>query len=765
MTWGSSSKSEFSFAADGLNSKLVEVLEFSGAAGVSQLYRYTITLVVLQQHLAEVESKFDTLLGRSGTLTIRGDQSSYIHGIISSIQRDGGFVGKDLHRFSVEIVPRLWLLQNIKKSRIFQNKSAVDVVADVLKEHSIDHRSHVQSCPVREYCVQYQETDYEFVSRLFSEEGVFSFFEQTEDKHTFVYGNESGSFSNISGNPRVKARHPNQFVMSEEYVLHIVQTQSVRPGSVEMRTYYYPKPESPQTASTETSPPETAANASWMQYYEYPGRYTEPEREGRARTKARLEALRTDAVEVRGSSSCRRLAAGHTFEVIEHHQASFNQKYLITQVEMHGYQVQFAGAASNTLGKHAEQVEEHDEFKANFVAVPHETPIKPPRIVRPRVETAETAIVSGPEGEEIYTDKDGRIKVVFFWDREKKNADDNSSSCWIRVAQPWGGSHWGFQFIPRVGMEVVITFLNGDPDMPLVTGSVYNGKNEYPYALPEKKTTSGLKTNSTPKATGNNEIFFDDTATKEELHMHAQLNMTVLVENDYGSKVGHDQIEDVENDRTITVKRDEKKTITRNQTIEIDGDQTETIKGEQKLTVTKDQTHTISASRTDTVEQNEKTEVKGDRTDQVGGSETNTITGSRTTSITKDDTFSSANKTDTVAEKYGVTVNGMFMLKQAGATITITEGNVVIETSGTISITSEGPMTFQAEGPISMNSSETIMLNSNGCMVSIGGGKVAVTGPEVSVTGAAMTSIGGAMVKISGDAMTDLTGAFVLINS
>lgn len=548
----------------------------------------------------EVEPR--DLVGQDAMLTIHlGDGfARYLRGIVSWIGAWDAGSGAGRKRYRARVVPNLWRLSRIRRSRIFQEKSVPDIVKQVLDDAGIEHRwATVATYGRRDFCVQYRESDLDFVSRLLEEEGIFYFFEHSADRHVVVFGDDPTVHAPLpQGESRLLFRPPSQLVADGESVHEIALGYELRPGSVTLRDYHFKNPSLDLEVRTEAGDGDTS-----LEVYDYPGEYKDPS-VGKQLAKVRLEELRCDVETVTGATRCRRFTSGYLFELDEHPEPTFNRKYLIRSVRHVGRQPE---VLPHQIVRD-EEASRREAYRADFVAQPADLPFRPERVTpRPIVHGPQTAIVVGPPGEEIFTDEHGRIKVKFHWDREGR-ADDKAS-CWIRVAQLWAGPGWGALYLPRVGHEVVVEFLEGDPDRPIVTGRVYNGHNPPPFDLPGEKTKSTLRSNSSPGGGGFNELSFEDAAGKEEVYLHAQKDLTIVVENDKTQTIGGNE--------ALTVKKDRKKEIHGNQTLEVTKDDSTTVRGNQSLTVDKNREVTVGGNHSE--------KVSGTQTIEIGGSQSLTV--------------------------------------------------------------------------------------------------------------------------------------------
>ena len=370
-------------------------------------------------------------------------------------------------------------------------------------------------------------------------------------------------------------------------------------------------------------------------------------------------------------------------------------------------------------------VSESDEpFKATYALLDSQSPYRPQRTAtKPRIEGPQTALVVGPGGDEIYTDKFGRVKVQFDWDRLGKR--DEKASCWVRVAQVWAGKQWGAMHIPRIGHEVMVEFLDGDPDRPIVTGRVYNADNMPPYALPDNKTQSGIKSRSSKggSASNFNELRFEDLKGKEEVYLQAEKDMNILVKNDETRLVGHDRVKEVKNDETSTIKGNRTEEVTKDEDITIHGSRTETVDKDETITisggrtesVSKDESISISGGRTESVGKSENISIGGARSETVGKGETITISGARQVDVGKADSLSvGAGRKQTITGDDQITVSKKIlfdggdeiMLKSGDASITLKKDGTIILKGKDVSITASGKINAKASGDIIMKGSK-----------------------------------------------------------
>jgi type VI secretion system secreted protein VgrG len=450
-----------------------------------------------------------------------------------------------LTQYTAELVPKVWLLGHRRNSRIFQELAVPDIIKKVLTDAKIPPDQFKFNLKgkyaEREYCVQYRESDLAFISRLMEEEGIYYWFEHSKDKHVLQMGDATTAHGPIQGDAKVVFHEATGEEPELEHIFHFRYSEQVRSGEVVLRDFDFKKPTLDLTAQ------KAADIHKELQVYDYPGEYTLPS-VGTSWSEVRLQELQSARRIGVGKTNCRRFVPGYKFTMEEHARPKLNREYLLTRVHHTGAQVQALKEAAGAAAV--------NEYRCEYVCIPSDVQFRAPRLTpRPVVHGSQTAIVTGPAGEEIYPDEHGRVKVKFHWDRDPKK--DEKSSCWIRVSQNWAGAGWGAMIIPRLGQEVIVDFLEGDPDQPIITGRVYNGDNRVPYGLPGAKTRSTLKSNSSKGGGGSNEMRFEDAKGSEEIYLHGQKDWNIVIENDKTQKIGHDESLDVGHDRTKHVKHDQ----------------------------------------------------------------------------------------------------------------------------------------------------------------------------------------------------------------
>lgn len=507
------------------------------------------------------------LLGKNVSFSVGmsdRDERRWFDGIVVRFAA-GASAGTGLREYRAEVVPRFWLLTRRADCKIFQELTVDKIIEEVFSNISFsDYELQLQkSYPELEYCVQFNESDFNFVSRLMERFGLFYFHKHEQGSHTLVIADHVGAYEDaVQAEIEYRPSSVGGGVATGWNPGHEFKT-----GKWAQRDYNF----TTSTNDLERTENTVLTHQDFKDYevYEYPGRYTTSD-EGTNATELRMETEEASYKWVDGAGDCVSFSPGYKFKLVKHEIASEeNQEYVLTRVAHHGEDMTYLGGGRTA------------SYANSFTCIPKETVMRPERVTPvPRAQGPQSAVVVGPSGEEIDVDEHGRVHVQFQWDRYGE--DNEQSSCYLRVTQMWAGRNWGTVFTPRIGMEVIVSFLDGDYDRPLVTGCVYNDENTPPYALPANKTQSGIKTRSTTNGAEAdfNELRFEDKAGEEEVYFHAQKDFMRKVENDDTLEVDNDQSITVTNNRTLDVSEG-------NEDITIaQGNRTATIsQGNEKLSV------------------------------------------------------------------------------------------------------------------------------------------------------------------------------------
>jgi type VI secretion system secreted protein VgrG len=662
-----------------LGADVLLLTAFTGEEALSQPFRYHLEMLSTKETIAAKD-----IVGKAVTWVVQGKDRDpcYFNGIVKSFAAAGAHV-RDLRRYRAEVVPWLWFLSRNANCRIFQNKTAPQIIEQIFNDRGFSdfEKSLKGSYVKREYCVQYRETDLQFVSRLMEQEGIFYYFRHENGKHTLVLADQKSAYKDA-------AEKEVDYAAGAHLSGHITRWDhqyEFRSGKWTQTDYNF---ETPTTSLlTDSSTVVQLTDNQKFELFDYPGLY-QKKSDGTGLTKIRMEEEEAPYEVVSGAATCTSFSPGFKFKLKTHDwEGEAGKSYVITGIR------HSAKDTSYNLQEAQDQ-----EYKNTFTCIPAATTFRPARTTpRPTVQGPQTAVVVGPSGEEIYTDKYGRVKVQFFWDREGKK--DENSSCWIRVAQNWAGKNWGIVFHPRIGQEVVVDFLEGDPDRPLITGRVYNADQMPPYELPANQTQSVLKTRSSKNGSTDNfnELRFEDKKGSEDIFFHAEKDFHREVENNDNLKVGSDKADDG------------------SQTIEIYKNRTETIKtGDEKVTL-----------------------EKGQRTHQVQKDDTlKVIDGGRTITVKKDHAL-------TVQQG-----NASIKVSQGNYELSVTQGNITIKASA---------------GKIAAEAMQGIELKVGQNSIKIDQSGVTIQGMTVKVNGQVSSEINGAMTKVQASAMLQAKGGVTML--
>jgi type VI secretion system secreted protein VgrG len=661
---------------------------------------FVMHLEMIADHDKASSVKAESLLGQSVTLTVElpGKKKRYFNGIVSRFaegHRDERFV-----YFHAEVVPQIWLLTLKSNCRVFQDKSIPDILKQVLQGIDIEDKLQGSFTKI-DYCVQYRETDFNFISRLMEEEGIYYYFKHADGKHTLVLSNNAKAEQpcpNLS-----QARFLPQSGMGEweDGVQTFEHRKAIVPGKFTFRDYQFQMPD--KSLETSAPSPINVANNSKLEIYDYPGEYAQRfnkpdqrmgdvEKEGHTIAQWRIEEQASDHLEINGTSTCRAMTTGTHFSLLGEKSAEIkvpgtSGKYLLAAISHAMLQTPEYVSGEAVPGA----------YTNSFTCVPQDKAFRPARKTpRPVVQGLQTAVVVGLKGEEIDCDKYGRVKVQFHWDREGKK--DENSSCWVRVGTPIAGNQWGMVHIPRIGQEVIVAFLEGDPDQPLIVGSVYNYDQMPPYKLPDNKTQSGLKTRSTKQGDQDtfNELRFEDQKGKEHIYLHAQRNMVRIVENFDLTKVGNPDVDVTakEGSQAIAV-RDIQHTM-----VGFADDNGPPPNGNQKLDVWNNQKIKIGYGEAQASDGSQTLEIYKDRTTtlQMGDDSLQLKMGNQTTKLDLGKSETEAlqsielkvGQSSIKIDQTGVTIKGMKiqiegqMMTQINGTMTQVQGSGMLQLGGGI---------------------------------------------------------------------------------
>jgi len=585
----------------------------SGSERLSSLFEYRLEMLS-----EDINIDHKDLLGQPATikLSLAGGGARYFNGIVNSFSYVGFDGAKAIYR--AKLVPWAWFLTRTADCRIFQEKSVPDIIKDIFREQGFtDFEECLTNTYVQwVYCAQYRETDFNFVSRLMEQEGIYYYFKHQHGSHTLVLSDDYSAHATIAGYEKVPYYPPDDSALRErEHISDWVAAQEVQPGAYVHTDYDFTATN--KDLLTKRVSPKSHQLADF-EVFDYPGKYME-NTDGENYARIRHEELHADYESVHARTSARGLGTGALFTLTKYPREDQNREYLVVSTN---YRIQSDAYGSDGSGGQG------TIYDCTLSAINAQTPFRPPRITpKPVIQGPQTAVVVGKSGEEIWTDEYGRVKVQFHWDRYGKS--DENSSCWVRVSQPWAGKNWGAIAIPRIRQEVIVEFLEGDPDRPIITGRVYNNDQMPPYDLPANQTRTGIKSRSSKEGSQSNcnEIRMEDKKGEEELLFHAERNQTIEVEADESHWVGHDRTKNVDNDETTVIGNNRTESVGADETIDIGGNRKETVAGDETIDIGVNRSESVGANEDITIGANLSQTVGASVKQDIGASLTQTVGG------------------------------------------------------------------------------------------------------------------------------------------
>ncbi|MBN1931349.1 MAG: type VI secretion system tip protein VgrG [Desulfobacterales bacterium] len=710
---------------------------FKGAEAISGLFSFNLNLLSENHNV-----KFEDIIGENVTISIiltDGDKR-FFNGIISRFSQLRGNVaaGKYTHfsHYAATMVPWPWLLKRTIDSRIFQNLSVPDIVEKIFTEKGfLDYKLLLNDTyDKRDYCVQYRETDFNFVSRLLEEEGICYFFEHEEKKHTLILADASDKFKPCPKQESARYQISACGLPEEDLIASMEKMQEIRPAKYTINDFNFEIPNTDLKVDVSTK---QMLGPGEREIYDYPGLYTK-KTQGERLSNIRIEEEETKITTISGSSNCRAFTSGYRFNLLDYYREDMDKKdYVLTHIEHEVFDV------SDYPGAFNRSTESELPYINRFKCIPYDVPYRPSRdTAKPVVRGTQTAIVVGPAGEEIYPDEHGRVKVQFHWDREGKK--DENSSCWIRVSQVWAGAGWGAMHIPRIGQEVIVDFLEGDPDRPIIIGRVYHGTNSPPYPLPDEKTKSTLKSDSSLGGGGSNEIRFEDKKGKEEIYLHGQKDWTIVIENDKNQTVGHDETLSVGNNRTKEVGVDQSETIGSNKTIQVGANHTESIGANMSLKVGSNKTETVTINTAETIGAAKELTIGGLYQITVGAAMNETVGAAKAEEIGAVKSVNvGANSSENVGKNKSVDAGGNIS-QSAGKDVSILSGKKMSLSAG-----DDFAIIGKKKGVIDIKD-ELLIKCGKASIVLKNGGEILIKGTDISIKGSKVDIKSSGDIKIKG---------------
>ena len=626
---------------------------FKGHEELSQLFRFELDLISDDDNVRAPD-----VVGKNITFSISMADGSprFFNGFVTQFGAGDERQGRRTYR--AEVVPWLWFLSQTADCRIFQNKKVPQIIEQIFGDLGFsDYEPNFQQPHLpREYCVQYRETDFEFISRLMEEEGIFYYFRHEDGKHTLVLADHKGAYYDCEEN---SVDYPTNTTSQalQDHLTSWVHQFSFRPGRWAQTDYNFTTPSTSLMSQSKTVL--KIAGMDKYEIYDYPGSFPD-KGAGTALTKLRMEEVESAHDVVQGSAQCKSFTPGGRFTIGSHPSSDEEGKsYVIRSIDHEAEETLAYETGAAISVKYANR----------FTCNPDSVVFRAPRQTRkPVVHGVQTAVVVGPPGEEIHTDEYGRVKVQFHWDREGKK--DENSSCWVRVSQSHGGSGFGAMNIPRMGEEVILSFLEGNPDRPIITGRVYHKESMPPYGLPDAKVICGMKS-KTYKGSGYNEYIMDDTPGGELIREHGQY--------DKDSTIEHDLREHVLNNRSRDVSVNETVSIGSNQSISVGADRSVSVGGKQTITV--------GANHSESIGANHEQVIAAEQSTSIGSTQKVVVGATRNTSINADDQLNVSGKlTIGAGGDVEISSGSKITLTVGGSSITIEDAKITIKAAATVTI-------------------------------------------------------------------------------
>ncbi len=683
---------------------------------LSRLSEFSIDLLSERRDI-----NLDEIMGKNVTvkLELPDDQVRFFNGYVTRFAQ-GRSHGR-YYTYHTIVRPWLWFLTRTSDCRIFQEMTVPDIIKKVFDEHSVADVTFELSGNYRvwEYCVQYRETDFNFASRLMEQEGIYYYFKHQDGRHTLIIADSYTVHSAVEGYQQIPFILTDRFARSEqEHIDDWNFAREIQPGRYVLDDFNFKTPSLDLQTHTKITHKHELAD---YEMFDYPGIYTVID-EGEHYVKTRLEEIHAQYECAYAKSNARGITVGSLFKLTGHTRTDQNREYLTIKAS---YDLKYTEYEAMEEGGGS-------TYSCGFTAMNSSQPFRPQRTTpKPFVQGPQTAIVVGKAGEEIWTDEYGRVKLQFHWDRDGKK--DQNASCWVRVAQVWAGKNWGWMTVPRIGQEVIVDFLEGDPDRPIITGRVYNAEQMPPWALPANKTQSGILTRSSPggSAANANELRFEDKKGSEQVYLHAEKNQNIEVENDETHWVGHDRSKTIDHDETSHIKHDRTETVDNNETI------------------------TIGVNRTEQVGANESITIGSNRTKSVGASETVSVALQRTHAV-------GINETIAIGAAQEVAI-GAFQVVAIGAYQTVNVGgyqSVNVGVNQTTTVGTAQSVTVGTNQSINVGGNQNESVSGNASKSVKGNDALSVDGNRgANIKGDDSAKVGKNLVIDAGDSVTIKTGS------
>lgn len=689
----------------GLGKDALLLRRMRGSESFSQLFCVELELLSYEENINPAD-----IVGDHVALFIDASSSKprHLNGFVKSFVYTG-LEKRGLYGYKAEIVPWLWFLDKRTNCRVYQNQNVQQIIEAVLGELGFNDYvfSLSEEHAPMEYCVQYQESDFQFISRLMEQEGIFYFFEHLADKHILHIVDNAAAYQTLEDETleHSSGSRGKQYINAWQHKFQYCS------GAFAQTDFNFENPN--HSLLTETPTSVKLKNNAALELFDFPGNYRDTQ-QGQSLTRLRMQQEEMAYENIVAHSNIHQLELGRKFKLRSDENTADNRKqFVITRIDHYGFDGSYldekdqADATSST------------SYSNQFSCIPAAITFRAPcQVKKPRIDGVQTAVVVGKAGDEIYTDKYGRIKLQFHWDRY--GSKNEESSCWVRVATPWAGTKWGTLNIPRVGQEVVVTFVNGDPDQPLVIGGVYNSAHMPPVNLPDGKNYAGIKSRSAKGDSSSfNEMSIDDTKGSEQLKFHAQ--------KDFNTTVGNNLSSAVTGNASYNVDGDSSSTVGGNATLTIQGNETASVQGNQDASVQGNRSSTIAGNLTENTAGKVEASIGSSESRTVGTKQDLTIGTNQVVNIGANQTLGvGANQETSIGGNQTVNVSG-------NQNVSALAQNVSISTDATTSALNINIL-GQAEIKLSVGGS-SINIDGSGITLAIGASCVKIDAFGVSVTG------------------------------
>ncbi len=678
-----------------ITSALAGDLLVDSMTGEEQMGRLFVFHLELMSENPELH--FDKVVGQQVSISLMLEKGErYFNGYITEFRYAGS---RDrFSRYQATVRPWFWFLTRTSDCRIFQDMTVPDIIKQVFSDNGMADFKPLLKNKYRkwDYCVQYRESDFNFVSRLMEQEGIYYYFEHKADKHVLVMADDISAHSAFPDYKEVTfhAASGSRGEIFEDHLDIWTPTQSIMPSKYMLRDFNFENPNSKLIVKSVKPNKHDMPPTLDAEIYDYPGEYSESS-DGDNYVKIRLEELQCQQERIHAGGTARGMSPGCLFTLTDHPRADQKKEYLVLSV-VH---------TINNKGFDSGSGDSMELYHCSIVVMDKDKPFRSERITpKPIVQGPQTAIVVGREGDEITTDSYGRVIVQFHWDRYGKK--NENSSCWVRVSQLWAGKQWGAMHIPRIGQEVIVSFIEGDPDRPIITGRVYNAVNMPPYDLEANKTQSGIKSRSTLEGGPDNfnEIRMEDYLGEEELYIQAEKNENILVKHNKGEKVGNnetinignDRVEIVGHDETITVKNDRKEQVEHDETLDVGNNRERNVGVDETINIGSDRKHNVGKNETITIADDQNVEIGKNMGIAVGKNRDLAVAENHEISVGK-------NENRDIGKQLVIKAGDSILLECGSASIALKKNgdisikgkNVVVEGSGKIGVKASSTVTIK----------------------------------------------------------------------